>query len=158
MERIKDRNMKAVIQRVKKASVTVNGNKISEIQVGILLLLGVAENDSVEDINWLSKKIANLRIFNDENGVMNKSLVDVNGEAIVVSQFTLQASTKKGNRPSYLRAAKPEIAIPMYEEFVHQFELEIGKKVQTGEFGADMQVELLNNGPVTIIIDTENKI
>ncbi len=150
--------MKAVIQRVKYASVTVNGIKISEIKHGILLLLGVAENDSSEDISWLSKKIANLRIFNDENDVMNRSLIDVKGEAIVVSQFTLQASTKKGNRPSYLRAAKPEIAIPLYEEFVKQFEIEIDKKVQTGEFGADMKVELLNDGPVTIIIDTENKI
>ncbi len=150
--------MKAVIQRVKYASVTVNGIKISEIKHGVLLLLGVAENDASEDIVWLSKKIANLRIFNDEHGVMNRSLIDVNGEAIVVSQFTLQASTKKGNRPSYLRAAKPEKAIPLYEEFVKQFELEIDKKVQTGEFGADMKVELLNDGPVTIIIDTENKI
>lgn len=150
--------MKAVIQRVKHASVTVNGNIISEIKHGMLLLLGVAENDTSEDIFWLSKKIANLRIFNDENGVMNTSLIDVNGEAIVVSQFTLQASTKKGNRPSYLKAAKPDIAIPLYEEFVKQFETEISKKVQTGEFGADMKVELLNDGPVTIIIDTENKI
>lgn len=150
--------MKAVIQRVKHASVTVNGNIISEIKHGMLLLLGVAENDTSEDIFWLSKKIANLRIFNDENGVMNTSLIDVNGEAIVVSQFTLQASTKKGNRPSYLKAAKPDIAIPLYEEFVKQFESEIGKKVHTGEFGADMKVELLNDGPVTIIIDTENKI
>ncbi len=149
--------MKAVIQRVKHASVTVNGNIISEIKHGILLLLGVSENDTSEDILWLSKKTANLRIFNDENGVMNTSLIDVNGEAIVVSQFTLQASTKKGNRPSYLRAAKPEIAIPLYEEFVKQFETEIGKKVGTGEFGADMKVELLNDGPVTIIIDTEDK-
>lgn len=150
--------MKALIQRVKYASVTVDNIKISEIQNGILLLLGVAENDSSEDINWMSRKIANLRIFNDENGVMNKSLLDINGEAIVVSQFTLQASTKKGNRPSYLKAAKPEIAIPLYQEFVHQFEKEIDKKVQTGEFGADMKVELLNDGPVTIIIDTENKV
>ena len=150
--------MKAVIQRVKNASVTVDGIKISEIQNGILLLLGVAENDAKADIDWLSKKIANLRIFNDENGVMNTSLIDVNGDAIVVSQFTLQASTKKGNRPSYLKAAKPEIAIPLYEQFVHQFEKDLGKKVQTGEFGADMKVELLNDGPITIIIDTENKI
>jgi len=149
--------MKAVIQRVKHASATVNGNIISEIKHGILLLLGVSENDTSEDILWLSKKTANLRISNDENGVMNTSLIDVNGEAIVVSQFTLQASTKKGNRPSYLRAAKPEIAIPLYEEFVKQFETEIGKKVGTGEFGADMKVELLNDGPVTIIIDTEDK-
>lgn len=150
--------MKVVIQRVKQASVTVNNIKIAEIKNGILLLLGIAENDSSEDISWLSKKIANLRIFNDENGVMNKSLLEINGEAIVVSQFTLQASTKKGNRPSYLKAAKPDIAIPIYKQFVHQFEKEIGKKVQTGQFGADMKVQLLNDGPVTIIIDTENKV
>tara|TARA_R110002124_G_scaffold112530_6_gene266686 strand:- start:1680 stop:2132 length:453 start_codon:yes stop_codon:yes gene_type:complete len=150
--------MKVVIQRVKQASVTVNNIKIAEIKNGILLLLGIAENDSSEDISWLSKKIANLRIFNDEKGVMNKSLLEINGEAIVVSQFTLQASTKKGNRPSYLKAAKPDIAIPIYKQFVHQFEKEIGKKVQTGQFGADMKVQLLNDGPVTIIIDTENKV
>jgi len=150
--------MKVVIQRVKQASVTVNNIKIAEIKNGILLLLGIAENDSSEDISWLSKKIANLRIFNDENGVMNKSLLEINGEAIVVSQFTLQANTKKGNRPSYLKAAKPDIAIPIYEQFVHQFEKEIGKKVQTGKFGADMKVALINDGPVTIFIDTENKI
>mgnify|MGYP005993662947 CR=1 FL=1 len=149
--------MKAVIQRVKHASVTVDGNKISEIKHGVLLLLGVAENDTSEDILWLTKKIANLRIFNDENGVMNNSLIDVRGDAIVVSQFTLQASTKKGNRPSYLRAAKPEVAIPLYKAFVKQFEKEIERDVQTGEFGADMKVELLNDGPVTIIIDTKNK-
>lgn len=150
--------MKAVIQRVKSARVAVNGNVISEIKQGMLLLLGVAEKDTSDDILWLSKKIANLRIFNDEDGVMNTSLIDVNGEVIVVSQFTLQASTKKGNRPSYLRAAKPEIAISLYQEFVNQFEIEIGKKAQTGEFGAEMKVELLNDGPVTIIIDTKNKI
>jgi D-tyrosyl-tRNA(Tyr) deacylase len=150
--------MKAVIQRVQHASVTIDNTKVASIQQGILLLLGVAENDSQEDIGWLTKKIANLRIFNDEEGVMNKSLVDVNGEMIVVSQFTLQASTKKGNRPSYLKAAKPIIAIPLYEAFVKQMELEIQKEVQTGEFGADMKVALLNDGPVTIIIDTENKI
>jgi D-tyrosyl-tRNA(Tyr) deacylase len=150
--------MKAVIQRVKHASVTINNVKVADIQQGILLLLGVAENDSQEDIDWLTKKIANLRIFNDEDGVMNRSLVDVNGEVIVVSQFTLQASTKKGNRPSYLKAAKPNIAIPLYEAFVTQMRLEIQREIQTGEFGADMKVELLNDGPVTIIIDTENKI
>ncbi len=150
--------MKAVIQRVKCASVVVDGVKIADIQQGILLLLGVAESDLKEDVNWLSKKTANLRIFNDENGVMNTSLKDVDGEAIVVSQFTLQASTKKGNRPSYIKAAKPEIAIPIYEAFVRQFEQDLGKKVGTGEFGADMKVELINDGPVTIIIDTENKI
>jgi D-tyrosyl-tRNA(Tyr) deacylase len=149
--------MKAVIQRVKYASVTVEGVKIADMQQGILLLLGVAEQDSNEDVAWLSKKIANLRIFNDENGVMNESLIAINGDAIVVSQFTLQASTKKGNRPSYLKAAKPEVAVPIYEAFLEQFELELGKKVGTGEFGADMKVELLNDGPVTIIIDTENK-
>ena len=149
--------MKAVIQRVKHASVSVEGVKIADMQQGILLLLGVAEQDSNEDIAWLSKKIANLRIFNDKNDVMNESLIAINGDAIVVSQFTLQASTKKGNRPSYLKAAKPEIAVPIYESFVKQFEQELGKKVGTGKFGADMKVELLNDGPVTIIIDTENK-
>ena len=148
--------MKAVIQRVKHASVTVEGVQIADINKGLLILLGVAENDTQEDINWLAKKIANLRIFNDENNVMNNSLINVSGEAIVVSQFTLQASTKKGNRPSYIKAAKPEIAIPMYEAFVRQFESEIGKEVQTGEFGADMKVELLNDGPVTILFDTKN--
>ncbi len=148
--------MKAVIQRVKHASVTVEGVRIADIKKGLLILLGVAENDTQEDINWLAKKIANLRIFNDENNVMNNSLINVDGEAIVVSQFTLQASTKKGNRPSYIKAAKPEIAIPMYEAFVRQFESEISKEVQTGEFGADMKVELLNDGPVTIIFDTKN--
>lgn len=149
--------MKAVIQRVTHASVTVNDVQISSIQQGMLVLLGVAENDRQDDIVWLSKKIANLRIFGDDNDVMNNSLIAIDGEAIVVSQFTLQASTKKGNRPSYLKAAKPETAIPMYEAFVKQFELDLKKKVQTGAFGADMKVELLNDGPVTIIIDTENK-
>ena len=149
--------MKAVIQRVIHASVTVEGIEIAAIKHGILLLLGIAEQDSTEDILWLSKKIANLRIFNDENGVMNTSLIAVDGDAIVVSQFTLQASTKKGNRPSYIKAAKPQTAIPIYESFVKQFEQDLGKKVGTGEFGADMKVELLNDGPVTIVIDTENK-
>jgi D-tyrosyl-tRNA(Tyr) deacylase len=150
--------MKAVIQRVKHASVTVNGSRISEIENGLLVLLGVAISDTAEDITWLSKKVANLRIFNDENGVMNKSLIEVDGDAIVVSQFTLQASTKKGNRPSYIKAAKPDVAIPIYKQFVKQFEIDINKKVQTGEFGADMKVELLNDGPVTIIIDSQNKV
>ncbi len=149
--------MKAVIQRVKYASVTVDGVKIANIEQGLLLLLGIAESDSEEDISWLSKKIANLRIFNDENGVMNTSLIDIDGDAIVVSQFTLQASTKKGNRPSYIKAAKPEIAIPLYEAFVQQFEINLGRKVGAGEFGADMKVELLNDGPVTILMDTLNK-
>ncbi|CAM1342408.1 D-aminoacyl-tRNA deacylase [Tenacibaculum aestuarii] len=150
--------MKAVIQRVSKASVTIEGEKVANIQNGLLILLGIIDDDTQEDITWLTKKIANLRIFNDEDGVMNKSLLDINGEAIVVSQFTLHASTKKGNRPSYIKAAKPDVAIPLYESFVQQFETELGKKVQTGEFGADMKVELLNDGPVTIIIDTKDKV
>lgn len=149
--------MKAVIQRVSKASVTVNGKVISEIPKGLLILLGIAEDDTQEDIIWLAKKIGGLRIFDDENGVMNNSLLEVDGDAIVVSQFTLLASTKKGNRPSYIKAAKPEIAIPIYEDFIREFEKEIGKKVGTGVFGADMKIELLNDGPVTIIIDTKNK-
>lgn len=150
--------MKAVIQRVSKANVTINEEKVANIQKGLLILVGIVENDTKEDIEWLSKKIANLRIFNDENEVMNKSLIDIAGEAIVVSQFTLQASTKKGNRPSYIKAAKPDIAIPIYEQFIQQIENDLNKKVQTGEFGADMKVELLNDGPVTIIIDTKNKV
>lgn len=149
--------MRAVIQRVTRASVTVEGDKISEIGNGFLVLLGVEETDSREDIPWLSKKIANLRIFNDENGVMNCSILDIDGEAIVVSQFTLYASTKKGNRPSYIKAAKPPIAIPLYEQFVQQLKSDLGKSVGTGIFGADMKVELLNDGPVTIIIDSKNK-
>ena len=150
--------MKAVIQRVSKASVTIEGEKVADIKSGLLILLGITNDDTKEDIDWLSKKINNLRIFNDANGVMNKSLIDSLGDAIIVSQFTLQASTKKGNRPSYMKAAKPEIAIPLYKEFIHQFEKDLGKKVQTGEFGADMKVELLNDGPVTIIIDTKDKV
>ncbi|WP_028892406.1 D-aminoacyl-tRNA deacylase [Tenacibaculum sp. 47A_GOM-205m] len=150
--------MKAVIQRVSKASVTIEGVKVADIQNGLLVLLGIIDEDTQEDINWLTKKIANLRIFNDEEGIMNKSLLDINGDAIVVSQFTLHASTKKGNRPSYIKAAKPDVAIPLYENFVQQFETDLGKKVQTGEFGADMKVELLNDGPVTIIIDTKDKV
>ena len=149
--------MKAVLQRVSKASVTIDGEIVASIQNGLLILLGVIDEDSQEDIQWLSKKIANLRIFADENGVMNRSIIEVDGEAIVVSQFTLHANTKKGNRPSYIKAAKPDIAIPLYEAFVHQLESDIGKKVQTGEFGAMMDVELVNDGPVTIIIDTKNK-
>ncbi|WBX71717.1 D-aminoacyl-tRNA deacylase [Tenacibaculum retecalamus] len=150
--------MKAVIQRVSKASVTIEGEKVADVKSGLLILLGITNDDTKEDIDWLSKKINNLRIFNDANGVMNKSLIDSLGDAIIVSQFTLQASTKKGNRPSYMKAAKPEIAIPLYKEFIHQFEKDLGKKVQTGEFGADMKVELLNDGPVTIIIDTKDKV
>ena len=149
--------MRTVIQRVSKASVTIEGKKVSQINIGLLILLGIETADNESDIEWLSKKIANLRIFNDDNGVMNNSLIDVEGEAIIVSQFTLQASTKKGNRPSYINAAKPEIAVPLYQEFIENFESQINKKVGTGEFGADMKVELLNDGPVTIIIDSKNR-
>jgi len=150
--------MKSVIQRVSKASVTIEGKVVSEIKNGLLILLGIEPADTEEDIEWLSKKIANLRIFNDEKGVMNNSLIDEKGDAIIVSQFTLHANTKKGNRPSYINAAKPEIAIPLYKQFIANFEMQIGKKVGTGEFGADMKVELLNEGPVTIIIDSKNRI
>ncbi len=149
--------MKAVIQRVSHTSVTIDGKIVANIQKGLLVLVGIEDLDSQEDITWLTSKIANLRIFGDENDVMNLSLKDTNGDVIVVSQFTLHASTKKGNRPSYIKAAKPEIAIPFYEKFITQMEIEIGKKVQTGQFGADMKVQLLNDGPVTIIIDTKNK-
>lgn len=149
--------MRTVIQRVSKASVTVEGKLISNIENGLLILLGIEDADTEEDIIWLSRKIVNLRIFGDEDGVMNKSLIEVEGNVIVVSQFTLHAGTKKGNRPSYIKAAKPNIAIPMYEKFVSQLETDLGKKVGTGVFGADMKVELLNDGPVTIVIDTKNK-
>lgn len=149
--------MKAVVQRVSKASVTVDGKIISTIADGLLVLLGIENQDNKSDIDWLSRKIVNLRIFNDENGVMNTSLIEKGGDAIVVSQFTLHASTKKGNRPSYLKAAKPEVSIPLYEEFVQRLEHDLGKKVGTGIFGADMKVDLVNDGPVTIIIDTQNR-
>ena len=149
--------MKAVIQRVSQSSVTINEQVVAQIQNGLLVLIGVEDADNQEDINWLTSKIANLRIFGDENEVMNLSLKDIDGEMIVVSQFTLHAATKKGNRPSYIKASKPEIAIPLYESFVKQMEIELGKKVQTGQFGADMKVGLVNDGPVTIIIDTKNK-
>lgn len=150
--------MKAVIQRVSEASVTINGKITASIELGILVLVGIEEEDSQEDIKWLSGKISRLRIFNDENGVMNKSLIDINGNTIVVSQFTLHASTKKGNRPSYIKAAKPETAVPLYEMFVAQLEKDTGKSIGTGQFGADMKVSLINDGPVTIIIDTKNKL
>ncbi len=149
--------MRAVIQRVRNASVTVEEQTIGTINKGILVLLGIENADTVEDIQWLSKKISNLRIFDDDNGVMNKSLIDIQGEALIVSQFTLHASTKKGNRPSYIKSAKPDISIPLYEQFIQQMETDLGKKVATGKFGADMKVSLLNDGPVTIIIDTKNK-
>ena len=149
--------MKAVIQRVSQSSVTINNEIVAQIQQGLLVLVGIEDTDNQEDINWLTSKIANLRIFADQNEVMNLSLKDIDGEMIVVSQFTLHALTKKGNRPSYIKASKPEIAIPLYESFVQQIEIELGKKVQTGQFGADMKVSLVNDGPVTIIIDTKNK-
>lgn len=149
--------MKTVIQRVINASVTINSEKVADIDQGLLVLLGIENSDTAEDIKWLSKKIVNLRIFNDVNGVMNSSVLDIGGDIILVSQFTLQASTKKGNRPSYIKAARPDIAIPIYEAFLEQIEQDLGKSVQSGEFGADMKVSLLNDGPVTIIIDTKNK-
>jgi len=149
--------MKAVLQRVSKSSVTIDEKIVASIQKGIVILLGIEESDTNEDIEWLSLKIVNLRIFDDTNGVMNLSVKEISGELIVVSQFTLHASTKKGNRPSYIKAAKPEIAIPLYEKFIHQITLDLGKNVQTGQFGADMKVSILNDGPVTILIDTKNK-
>lgn len=150
--------MKAVIQRVTKASVTIEGERVANIEHGLLILLGIVNEDEQADITWLSNKITNLRIFSDDNDVMNQSLKDTHGEVIVVSQFTLQASTKKGNRPSYIKAAKPDVAIPLYEAFIKQIESDLAKPVQTGQFGADMQVELINDGPVTIIIDTKDKV
>ena len=149
--------MRAVIQRVTQASVTISGNKVANISTGLLILVGIEDTDTQEDIDWLATKIVRLRIFGDADGVMNLSIQDVGGDIIVVSQFTLHAATKKGNRPSYIKAARPEFAIPVYEEFVARMEQELGKKIQTGQFGADMKVELLNDGPVTIIIDTKNR-
>nr|WP_299000452.1 D-aminoacyl-tRNA deacylase [uncultured Allomuricauda sp.] len=149
--------MRAVVQRVSRASVTVEGRVVSKIESGLLVLLGIEDQDTEEDIKWLSKKIINLRIFNDDDGIMNQSLVQQDGDVIVVSQFTLHAQTKKGNRPSYIKASKPDIAIPLYERFLAQMEQDLGKKVGAGVFGADMKVELLNDGPVTIWIDTKNK-
>ena len=152
-----NQKMRAVIQRVSHASVTIEGKVKSQIKQGYLILLGICEEDSLEDVEWLVKKIANLRVFGDENDVMNRSILDVNGEALVVSQFTLYASYKKGNRPSWFRAGSHEHSIPLYEAFCAQFSEAIGKPVGTGEFGADMKVELLNDGPVTICMDTKNK-
>ncbi len=149
--------MKAVIQRVSKASVSIDGTIKSSIDSGLLILLGIEDGDTDEDIEWLSSKMVNLRVFNDENGVMNVSVKDAGGNIILVSQFTLYASTKKGNRPSYNKASKPEFAVPMYEKMIEQLQNDLGKPIQTGTFGADMKVELLNNGPVTIIIDSKNK-
>lgn len=149
--------MRVVIQRAGHASVTINGHCKSAIGKGLMILVGIEEADNHEDIDWLCKKIVNLRIFDDENGVMNKSVLDIDGEILVISQFTLHASTKKGNRPSYIHAAKPDISIPLYEEFCRCLTEALGKEIGTGEFGADMKVELQNDGPVTICIDTKNK-
>jgi len=149
--------MRAVIQRVSKASVTINKSIYSQINEGLLVLLGIEDADTIEDIEWLSNKIVNLRIFNDQNGVMNVSVNEKDGEILLISQFTLHASTRKGNRPSYIKASKPEIAIPIYEKMIKQLSADLGKTIQTGEFGADMKVELLNDGPVTIVMDTKNR-
>jgi len=149
--------MRALIQRVQNSSVTIDGEVKSSINKGLLVLLGIEDEDNSQDIDWLSSKIVNMRIFNDEKGVMNKSVIDHEGEILVVSQFTLHASTKKGNRPGYTKASKPGIAIPLYEEFVRNIQSKISTKVQTGEFGADMKIALLNDGPVTIWVDTKNK-
>lgn len=149
--------MRVVIQRTSRASVTINGTCKSSIGKGLMILLGMEESDGEEDMDWLSKKIVNLRIFDDEQGVMNKSILDIQGEILLISQFTLHASTRKGNRPSYIKAAKPGIAIPLYEKFCRKLSMELGKEISTGEFGAEMKVELLNDGPVTICIDTKNR-
>jgi D-tyrosyl-tRNA(Tyr) deacylase len=149
--------MRVVIQRTKEASVTVNGLITGSIQKGLLVLVGIENADNEEDIQWLSNKIANIRIFDDAEGVMNLSLKEVDGDILLVSQFTLHASTKKGNRPSYIAAAKPDISVPIYEAFIKQLAMDIGKSIQTGVFGADMKVSILNDGPVTIVIDSKNK-
>lgn len=149
--------MRAVIQRVNEASVEIEGQIKGKIGKGLLVLLGIEDADTSEDIGWLSGKIARLRIFDDENGVMNLPLTEIDGDILLISQFTLHASTKKGNRPSYIKAAKPEIAVPLYEKFITQTETELGKPIETGEFGAYMKVSLVNDGPVTIVIDTKNR-
>lgn len=149
--------MRAVIQRVTSASVTINNEVTGSIQKGLLVFVGIEYADTVEDIEWLSNKIVNLRIFNDDDGVMNISVKEINGDILLVSQFTLHAATKKGNRPSYIRASKPELAVPVYEMLIVQLEKESGKKIECGVFGGDMKVQLLNDGPVTIFIDTKNK-
>lgn len=149
--------MRAVVQRVKKASVTVSNKVISDIEKGYLILIGIAADDTQEDIDWLTSKIAKLRVFADENDAMNRSIIDIQGEVLVVSQFTLHASTKKGNRPSFIKAARPEIAIPLYETFITQLQQLIPKKIKTGSFGAMMDIALINDGPVTIVYDTKQK-
>lgn len=149
--------MRVLIQRVKRASVTVDGELVSQIAQGLLVLVGICDEDNNEDIEWLTKKISNIRLFDDENGVMNLSLMDIDGELLAVSQFTLMASTKKGNRPSYIKAAKPDISIPLYESFCNEMEIALNKPIKRGVFGADMKVDLLNDGPVTIFIDSKNR-
>ena len=149
--------MRVLIQRVKEASVTIDSEVISLIQNGLLVFVGITDDDSREDIQWLTKKIANIRLFDDENGVMNRSVIESGGDILAVSQFTLMASTKKGNRPSYIKAARPEISVPLYEEFCSEMELAVNKPIQCGVFGADMKVRLLNDGPVTIFIDSKNR-
>ena len=149
--------MRTLIQRVKRASVTIDGELISLIDNGLLVFIGIGEEDNSEDIAWLTKKIANIRLFDDEAGVMNRSVLDIDGEVLAVSQFTLMASTKKGNRPSYIKAAKPDLSVPLYEEFCNEMEIVLNKPVKRGVFGADMKVELLNDGPVTIFIDSKNR-
>ena len=149
--------MRLVIQRVSEASVTIDGEVTASIGEGLLVLVGIEDGDGDEDVSWLGNKLVNLRIFNDAAGVMNRSVLEVGGDVLLISQFTLHASTKKGNRPSYIKASKPEIAIPLYERMIEQLSKDLGKKVQTGIFSADMKVELLNDGPVTIVIDTKNK-
>jgi D-tyrosyl-tRNA(Tyr) deacylase len=149
--------MRVVIQRVSSATVHIHDELRASIQTGLLVLLGIEDQDTIDDITWLSAKLVQLRIFNDENGLMNRSVIDVKGDILLVSQFTLHSSTKKGNRPSFLRAAKPDIAIPIYEKMIQQLQQDLGKPISTGEFGADMQVALINDGPVTIIMDTKNK-
>jgi D-tyrosyl-tRNA(Tyr) deacylase len=150
--------MIVVIQRVSESSVQIDGKVKSQIGVGLMILLGIEEADGQEDIEWLSKKIVNLRIFPDENGVMNRSVLEVGGDILLISQFTLHASTKKGNRPSYIKAAKPDISIPLYEKMIQALESELGKSIGTGEFGADMKVSLVNDGPVTIVMDSKNRV
>lgn len=150
--------MIAVVQRVSESSVSIGGRVRSEVGEGLMILLGIEDADNDDDMEWLSKKIVNLRIFNDEQGVMNKSVLEMEGDILLISQFTLHASTKKGNRPSYIKAAKPDIAIPLYEKMISQLSADLGKPIQTGEFGADMKVALVNDGPVTIIIDTKNRV
>lgn len=150
--------MKIVIQRVSKASVTINSKITASIQTGMLILLGIVNEDTQDDIDWLCKKIVGLRMFPDDNGVMNTSVLDVNGDILLVSQFTLHASTKKGNRPSYIKSAKPDVAIPLYQNFIKTLEHHLGKTIQTGEFGADMKVALVNDGPVTLILNSKNKL